>query len=124
MSPQPEEPDGDESLNEDAPACSEDLDTTEDGSHLLPDSDATIDAVSSLSDVQAQSNSESANESPDPDATYIPSSVVQNKVKEWESSLSADSEPGHTLKPQAATNETTASTVEENVVLKRREISR
>lgn len=124
MPPQSEESERDERLSENDPSRIKDLDATEDGSQLLPDSDATIDAVPAVSNVQTQPNSDSADESPDPDATYIPSSVVQNKVKEWESSLSEDSEPGQTLKPPVATNETTASTVENSVVLKRRDISR
>ncbi|MBL6705556.1 MAG: hypothetical protein ISQ06_05555 [Planctomycetaceae bacterium] len=123
MPPQSKEPDRDELLPENDLSGIKDLDATEDGSHALPDSDATVDADSGISDSQTRPNSEATNAPADPDATYIPGSDVQSRVKEWEASLSDNSEPGQTLKPPQATEESTASTVEESVVLKRREIS-
>lgn len=124
MSPQSEEPDRDQLLPENDPPGIEDSDATEDGSHLLRDADATVDAVSGISDAQLRSNSEASREHPDLDATYIPGSDVQSKVKEWEASLSDNSEPGRTLKSPQATDESTVNTVEQSVVLKRRDISR
>jgi hypothetical protein len=92
MPPQSKEPDRDELLPENDLSGIKDLDATEDGSHALPDSDATVDADSGISDSQTRPNSEATNAPADPDATYIPGSDVQSRVKEWEASLSDNSE--------------------------------
>lgn len=128
MPPRPYEQHSDESQLA-PPPNTDRLDTlapeaTADASLLTPDPDATVDGVHQDCDLQDQIGSESASEAVDPDATHISSSDVQNKVAEWEATLSEDSEPSQTLKAPPSTVDSIAKTETLTVVLRRRDVSR
>ena len=128
MSPRPDQHQSDEfksdSLHDSDHSNTQDPDETVDASLLTPDPDATVDGVHQDPDLMDRSESESASNSVDPDATHIPSDNTQDKVKEWEASLTEDSEPGHTLKAPQSTDDSGTKTENLTVVLRRRDVSR
>lgn len=128
MPPRPDEQRSDE-FQSPPPPNTDQLETlhpeaTADASLLTPDPDATVDGVHQDSECQVHSESESVSEAVDPDATHIPRSNVQNNVKEWEATLSEDSEPDQTLKAPPSAVDSNAKTEMLTVVLRRRDVSR
>lgn len=107
-----------------------DLESTVGDTHEIPDPDATVDSVRGSSGMKPEPVATSSDEPDVLAATVIPGDdasdgdVSVTVISDWEATLDADVEPGHTIKaPASVPKKKRRGSFEQTVALKRREVT-
>ena len=104
------------------------LDATVGDTHVSPDLGETVDSVRESAEAAANPNVEASDQDNGLGATFVPGDGVSDGgvsvtvVSDWEATLDADVEPGHTIKAPAAVTQKRRGSIKETVALKRREV--